>query len=170
MLKAAGPVLVDFYAPWCGPCKMLAPLLEQLAGEFDGRVKFAKLNVDDAPELAGHYDITGVPTLMLFRGGNVIDQMVGLASPGLIKHGWKRPPTKPSWHDRPTGFKMILRILIGAIAGAVLGFGWYKLVGCSTGTCPLTSNPFISTLYGMVAGCADRNQFSLNQNQTKHPL
>ena len=85
VLQAAGPVLVDFYAPWCGPCKMLAPFLEQLAIEFAGKMKFTKLNVDDALALAQHYDITGVPTLMLFRGGNPVDQMVGLASPNLLK-------------------------------------------------------------------------------------
>jgi thioredoxin len=85
VLQAAGPVLVDFYALWCGPCKMLAPFLEQLAIEFAGKMKFAKLNVDDAPQLAGHYGITGVPTLMLFRGGNPVDQMVGLNSPSLLK-------------------------------------------------------------------------------------
>jgi thioredoxin 1 len=85
VLRAATPVLVDFYAPWCGPCKMLAPLLEQLAGEFAGKVKFAKLNVDDAPGLSGRYRITGVPTLMLFRDGRNIDQMVGFASPKALK-------------------------------------------------------------------------------------
>ena len=85
VLQAAGPVLVDFYAPWCGPCKMLAPFLEQLAIELAGKMKFAKLNVDDALALAQHYDITGVPTLMLFRGGQPVDQMVGLNSPNLLK-------------------------------------------------------------------------------------
>jgi thioredoxin 1 len=85
VLKATGPVVVDFYAPWCGPCKMLTPLLEKLAEELGGKVKFAKLNVDDAPELAGRYDITGVPTLRLFHSGEAVDQLVGFPEPRRLK-------------------------------------------------------------------------------------
>ncbi len=72
--QAPGLVLVDFYAPWCGPCRMLAPLLDQLAAEFAGRIKFAKVNVDHAPTLAEDYQITGVPALLLFRNGQPVDQ------------------------------------------------------------------------------------------------
>jgi thioredoxin 1 len=85
VLQATGPVLVDFYAPWCGPCKMLAPLLEQLAGELEGRAKIAKANVDEMPDVAAFYGITGVPTLMVFRGGRNVDQMVGLSSARQLK-------------------------------------------------------------------------------------
>ncbi|HEY9170685.1 MAG TPA: thioredoxin [Verrucomicrobiae bacterium] len=85
VLNADGLVLVDFYAPWCGPCKMLAPLLDQLAGEFAGRVKFAKLNVDRAPDLAAQFEITGVPTLLLFRDGQPVDSVVGMAPPQALK-------------------------------------------------------------------------------------
>ncbi len=81
VLHATGPVLVDFYAPWCGPCRMIAPLLEQFAAAFAGKVKFTKLNIDDAPTLAGEYEITGVPTLILFQNGEAVDQMVGFPGP-----------------------------------------------------------------------------------------
>ena len=77
VLHGAIPVVVDFYAPWCGPCKMIDTLLEHLAGEFAGRLKFAKANVDEVPELAASFEITSVPTLMLFCGGEPVDQVVG---------------------------------------------------------------------------------------------
>jgi thioredoxin 1 len=85
VVKAGGPVLVDFYATWCGPCKMLAPMLDSLAGEFAGRVKFAKLDVDAAGQLATRYEITGVPTLMLFKGGQLVDTMVGMLPMRALK-------------------------------------------------------------------------------------
>ena len=81
-IAAAGTaVLVDFYAPWCGPCKMLAPLLDKLAEHFAGRARFFKVNVDDAPALAGRFGISAVPTLLLFKNGNLRDTIVGFASP-----------------------------------------------------------------------------------------
>jgi thioredoxin 1 len=95
VVQVANPVLVDFYAQWCGPCKMLAPVLEQLAGEMGDRVKFAKLDVDEAPGLAARFGITGVPTLMLFRGGKVVDQMVGAASPRALK-AWLEKAAAPA--------------------------------------------------------------------------
>jgi len=85
VIQAAVPVVVDFYAPWCGPCKMLAPVLEQLAGEFAGRLKFAKANVDETPDLAANFEVSGVPTLIFFHGGKAVDQVVGLSGLRQIK-------------------------------------------------------------------------------------
>jgi thioredoxin 1 len=79
------PLVADFYAPWCGPCRVLAPLLEQIAGGFTGRLKFARVNVDENPGLAARYNITGVPTLILFRGGQPADQVVGFPGPRELK-------------------------------------------------------------------------------------
>jgi thioredoxin 1 len=76
--RATAPVLVDFYAPWCGPCKRMAPTIGALAKEFQGSVSFVKVNVDNNPELARRYAVQGVPTLMLFQGGQRRDQVVGL--------------------------------------------------------------------------------------------
>ena len=78
VLASPQPVLVDFFAPWCGPCRALAPALEAIAKTYDGRLKVVKINVDDAGELAAQYRIQGVPTLMVFRGGKVVDSMVGV--------------------------------------------------------------------------------------------
>jgi thioredoxin 1 len=72
------PVLVDFWAPWCGPCKMIGPIIEELAAEFGDKVKIGKVNVDDNQELAGKFGIRGIPTVMLFKGGEVANSFVGL--------------------------------------------------------------------------------------------
>ena len=85
VIDSAIPVIVDFWAPWCGPCKFLAPVFEELAGEYAGKVKFAKLNTDESQELAIQYGIFGIPTLKVFSGGKEIDTMSGAAPKDYLK-------------------------------------------------------------------------------------
>jgi len=85
VLNSELPVLVDLWAPWCGPCRMIAPVVEKLAAEYAGRLKVAKLNVDDHPRTAGMYQVQGIPTLLLFRGGQVIDRIVGAAPEPMLR-------------------------------------------------------------------------------------
>ena len=77
VLNSDIPVLVDFWATWCGPCRSIAPIVEQLAEDFNGRVKVTKLNVDENPATPGQYGVRGIPTIILFKEGKVIDQIVG---------------------------------------------------------------------------------------------
>ena len=80
VLQATTPVLVDFWAEWCGPCKMIAPILDELAQEYDGKVRIGKVNIDEHQALAGQYNVRAIPTLLLFKQGQVADQIVGLRS------------------------------------------------------------------------------------------
>lgn len=86
VLDAKEPVVVDFWAEWCGPCKVIAPALEEISAELGGKVKIAKLNIDENPELAAQFGVRSIPTLLIFKGGEVADMKVGAAPKTALSH------------------------------------------------------------------------------------
>jgi thioredoxin 1 len=85
VVQSPEPVLVDFWAPWCGPCRMLAPVIEEISKEYTGKVRVAKINTDEHPNAASKYKISAIPTLLFFKGGKVVEQLVGVHSKAEIK-------------------------------------------------------------------------------------
>lgn len=85
VIKSAQPVLVDFWAVWCGPCRMQDPILEEIAKEYEGKVKIGKLNVDENPNIAAKYGVMSIPTLLLFKGGEIVKQWIGVQSKESLK-------------------------------------------------------------------------------------
>lgn len=90
VLLSKEPVAVDFFAEWCGPCKMLSPVLEKFADVYAGKVKIAKVDVDSNPELAGRFQIRGVPTMIFFKEGKMVDQVVGMLPPASLAEKFDR--------------------------------------------------------------------------------
>ena len=97
--KAGMPVVVDFWAPWCAPCRAIAPMLEELAATYAGKVKVAKVNVDEEPELAQVFRVTGIPTLAAIRGTKVVATQVGLSGRGAIEELFERLAALPSTNE-----------------------------------------------------------------------
>ena len=85
VLEASEPVMVDFWAPWCGPCRVLSPTIEKLAGEYQGKVRIGKVNLDEHQALASKYRVTAIPTLLMIKNGEVVEQMVGAKSKRDLK-------------------------------------------------------------------------------------
>ena len=90
VLESSTPILVDFWAEWCGPCKMIAPVLDELADEYDGRARIGKVNIDNEQGLAQEYGVRAIPTLLLFQNGQVAEQIVGLKSKRDLKNSFDK--------------------------------------------------------------------------------
>jgi len=90
VLQSDKPVLVDFWAEWCGPCRMIAPAIDELAAEYEGKAKVAKLNVDENQQVSMKYGIRSIPTLLIFKNGQVVDQIIGAVPKGVIESKLKR--------------------------------------------------------------------------------